>query len=287
MSSMLRLVRIECSKALKNRWFHIALGIACALALISAIGNIAFHQANGVTQLYEHKYVSPSPDSCYRYWISLDFLQPTSTLLYQLLPLLAVIPHAWSLGAELKSGYIAQTYSRTSRRRYAVAKHLSCAASASLIAIVPIALNFILLACFIPAYQPDVYEVIYLGVYEDMLWSELFYTQPVVYIILYTILPGIICALWAGFVMALSYFVGNRVILIAAPYLFLFIVQFINDRIFLAAGNLTGFQLGLGNNMRAGTDVHLQVGWVIALECAMLALGAIALIAVGNKKDVV
>lgn len=63
MSSMLRLVRIECSKALKNRWFHIALGIACALALISAIGNIAFHQANGVTQLYEHKYVSPSPDS--------------------------------------------------------------------------------------------------------------------------------------------------------------------------------------------------------------------------------
>lgn len=102
MSSMLRLVRIECSKALKNRWFHIALAIACALALISAIGNIAFYQEYGITQLYEHKYVSPSPDSCYRYWISLDFLQPTSTLLYQLLPLLAVIPRLepWS-GAEI------------------------------------------------------------------------------------------------------------------------------------------------------------------------------------------
>ncbi len=274
---MTPLIRMELRKALQNPWFYLSLGIACALSAVSAFGNIAYHQQHGVFELYTHKYVSPVPDSCFKWWISLDFLQPASTLLYQLLPLLAVIPYTWSYRTELQSGYIAQVITRARRRPYLIAKELATFISGSLVAVLPLVANFIILAAFIPAYTPDITEVLYLGVYPDDQWSWFFYNLPLAYVLLFTLHAAGICGTWALFVFTLSFLVENRVTLIAAPYLGALIIQFLSERLYLALGSINGPQLGLAPNMRAGVESYPQIWWVIALECGLLLLTACVL----------
>lgn len=266
---MSTLLRMEFKKALQNQWFVIAVGVGLALALASAFGDIAWNREYGVTRVYSYKYLSPSPGSPFKWWISLDFAQPTSTLLFQLLPLLVCVPYAWSFRSELQSGYVGQVLTRQPRPRYLVAKGAAVFVSASLVAMIPLAANFLVLACFLPAYVPDVLDVIYLGIYPYDLWSWFFYNVPLVYVLLYTLLAGALCGLWASVVYGLSFLVDNRVTLLVAPYLGLFGLQFVSDRIWLVLG-ISGLQLGLSANMRAGAESYFQSGWVILAEALIM-----------------
>ncbi|MBY4797891.1 hypothetical protein K6V98_05945 [Collinsella sp. AGMB00827] len=284
---MMNLIRIELSKALRNPWFLIAVGIGLCISLVSAISNLLYHFENGIFELQTYRYVSPAPDSCYHWWISLDGLQPSSALFFQLMPLLSVIPYAWSSRAELNWGYSAQLYTRTNRSSCACAKGIAVFISSGLIVLIPVVINFLLLACFIPAYQPDVYEMIYFGIAEGDLWSETFYTFPQLYVIGYSILPFIMCGCWGLFVSGLGYFIDNRVILLTAPYLVLLFITFVNERIFIALGSLNGFQLSFAKNMRAMVESYDQDGRVIALECIVLFISGILLSWYGMKKDVI
>ncbi len=273
---MASLIRMELGKAFRNPWFLVSSAISTALAVASAVGNIVYHCEYGVFELYTHKYVSPVPDSCFKWWISLDFLQPTSSLLFHLLPLLSVIPYAWSYQTELQCGYLGQVLSRTRRRDYLVAKGIAAFSSGAMVAAAPLLINFLLLAAFIPAYIPDITEVLYLGVYPDDIWSWFFYNAPVAYVLLFSALASLICGLWALFVLSLSYLIENRVALLLSPYLASLILQFLSERIYLVLG-INGPQLGLAANMRAGTESYAQVWWVIALECTALFLASFLL----------
>lgn len=283
---MTSLIHMELDKALRNPWFVIALSIALALATASALGNIFFHLNNGVTTLYEHKYVSPSPDSCFGYWISLDYLQPASTLFFQLLPLLAVIPYAWSYRTELQNGYLNQVVSRTPQGRYLLAKGIATFCSGLLVAVVPLLVNFVLLACFIPAYMPDVTEVLYLAVFPDDTASWLFYNVPVLYVLFFTLVAGVLCGLWATFVFGLSLFVDNRVALIVVPFLATLGLQFVSDRIYFALGGINGPNLGLSSNMRAVQETFGTSPWIILAEAVILLLGALVLSRLRLRRDV-
>lgn len=281
---MRALFGMELRKAIRNPWFIIAVAISSALAVVSAVGNILYYQRYGVFELYAHKYVSPVPGSCFKWWISLDFLQPASTLLFQLLPLLAVIPYAWSFRTEMQSGYLNQVATRTTRKRYLAAKSAVVFLTGSLIAAVPLILNIFMLACFIPAYLPDITEVLYLGVYTSDLWSWFFYNAPVAYVFLYTLLASCMCGFWALLVHSLSFAIDNRVALLIAPYLGVLGLQFFSDRIYLALGSINGPQLGLSANMRAGVESYPQVWWAITLEIAVM-LTASALLARRQLKE--
>ena len=280
------LLKMELNKALRNPWFVVALSIACALAIASAVGNIIYYQEYGIFTLWEHKYVSPNPDSCFKWWVSLDFLQPTSTLLFQLLPFLVVIPYAWSYRSELQSGYLNQVVSRASQVRYLIAKGAATFLSGFAVGAIPLVLNIIILACFMPAYLPDITEVLYLGVYPNDLFSWCFYNLPVLYVVFFTLIAGVICGSWALFVHSLSFLIENRVALLIAPYLGTLALQFISDRIYVVLGSINGPQLGLATNMRAGQESYPQLGWVIALECALLFGVSIALAHRQQRRDV-
>lgn len=280
------LLKMELNKAFRNPWFVVSLAIACALAISSAVGNIAYYQEYGVFVLRDYKYVSPNSDSCFKWWISLDFLQPTSTLFFQLLPFLVVIPYAWSYRSELQSGYLNQIVSRALNTRYLLAKGTAAFLSGFLIGTVPLILNIVLLACVMPAYLPDITEVLYLGVYPSDLFSWFFYNLPVLYVVFFTLISGIICGSWALFVHSLSFLIENRVALLIAPYLGTLALQFISDRIYVVLGSINGPQLGLATNMRAGQESYPQIWWVIALECALLLGVSIALAHRQQRRDV-
>ena len=283
---MKRLLTMELNKAYRNPWFVVSAAIACSLAVASAVGNIYYYQDYGVFELYTHKYVSPVPGSCYKWWISLDFAQPTSSLLFQLLPLLVVIPYAWSWRSELCHGYLNQVATRSTQANYLFAKGAINFSVGFVLGFFPLLLNFILLACFIPAYMPDITELLYLGVYPGDQLSWLFYNCPVLYVLSFSLLAGIICGLWASFVHSLSFLIENRVALLIAPYLGTLALQFLSDRIYLVLGSINGPQLGLAANMRAGVENYSQPLWFIALECALLFALSLLLTRHQKRRDI-
>ncbi|WP_058270893.1 hypothetical protein [Olsenella massiliensis] len=282
---MRNLMGMELRKALRNPWLAIALTIALGLAVASAAGNIIYFLDNPIA-LYPHKFIPFTIGNCFKYWVSLDFIQPSSTLLFQLMPVLAVIPYAWSYRSELQSGYANQLMSRDRRERVLAAKALAVFVSGALVAVIPLVVNFLLLACFIPAYLPDVVGVLYNAVYSQDLWAWFFYNLPVVYVVLFTLLAGVLSGLWATFVHALSFVVENRVVLLIAPQLGLLGLQFVNDKIYYALGTICGVQLGLGQNMRAIAETYLQSPQVIFGEGALMLLVALVMTMCQVRRDV-
>ncbi len=108
--------------------------------------------------------------------------------------------------------------------------------------------------------------------FDDNLFSGLFYGSPVLYVLPYCALDFILAGLWSGFVACVSYFVRNRVLTIAAPYLALAIIQVVNERIFILLGGIKGIQLSLFENLRAATSMYVQSMDVIVAESMVLLL---------------
>ncbi len=150
----------------------------------------------------------------------------------------------------------------------------------------PLVVNFFTIAGFFPAYTPEVYDAMYNGIFDDNLWSYYFYNAPVVYVLLYLVLDFVLCGLWATFTMLVAVVCRNRVVSLTTPYLCLLVLQFINERIFLALGGIRGFQLSLFENLRAFTANYVQNGWIILGEGTVLVLAAAILMATFLRKDI-
>ena len=77
----------------------------------------------------------------------------------------------------------------------------------------------------------------------------------------------------------------NRGAVLVVPYVVIYIVQFLNERIFMALGGIRGFQLSMFENLHAYTTQYVQNGWIIVGEVIFLALLACLLVRYGSKKD--
>jgi len=279
------LVRCEIRKAFCNRWFFIALAAGCMLAAISAISNaLVDYEANLVGIEYlDSKWLDFSSSSCFKYWIVIDFIQPTTGLFFLLLPLLAVLPYAWSYLEERKSGYVGSVVVHTARIKYFFAKYIAVFLSGALAVAIPIVLNFLICACFMPARMPDVFAVIYFGIFEENLWSEVFYTNPFLYVALFTLLNFAFSGLWAVTVFALSGLLRNRVALTILPYLAWVFVDFVSDTVLqdVVDVELTpfGFLRGIGAD-------HPADGGVIAVILAIMLIVSVIGTYVNSRRDI-
>lgn len=284
---MSALIRLELRKALRNKWFAVALGIGVALALASALLILVPYLQGLQVPMKEGLYISPSIQSSFCFWMNVELQTPTSPLFYRLAPLLAVIPFAWSLQAEMRSGYINQLYTKVPRGKYLCAKGCATFIAGGLIGAVPQIVNFAVLAAFVPGRLPNILDSLYIGMGSDNLWAWAFFNLPLLFVALYCALGFVLCGLWALFVLSLSSLTRNRVVLLAAPYLALLIVQFANERVFVSLlGGIRGIQLSLFENLHAMSQPYFSDGRIIAVEALVLLLAALALFALRRKRDV-
>lgn len=261
--------QIELNKAFRNGWFVVALVIGCAFGL----GCAALYAIPSVFSTFvpnPDKFYHPTSQSCFNAWISVDTTS-WALLFYQVLPLLCVIPYAWSFASERKDGYISHAYTRVGRGEYFFAKYVSVFLSAGAVAVLPQVLNLVMLACFFPGYVPSIQDANYYApVFWQSIGSILFYNAPLAYVALYMLIDFLLCGAWAGLVLALSLVVRNRVILLTAPYLALLAVQFVNENIFFAIGKVRGFQLSLFENLHGSCSMYIQNGWIVVGEIITL-----------------
>ena len=102
--------------------------------------------------------------SLYNVWIgSISGDLFFTTIFYFILPLAATLPFSFSLSDESKSGYLRQMTLKKGQMRYYFAKYIVTFTSGFLLAAIPLLINVIITACYIPAYKPDPLEQLYLS----------------------------------------------------------------------------------------------------------------------------
>ena len=231
-------LKIELRKAFGNKLFLLTLAVGIVIASISAYQNIqlyldavahnAYRKEVLPDILFNPMYPAFSP---YTYWIGGDYQYPMTSLFYLLLPLMASLAFGWSFFMEKKSGYIKNVVTRTKKTHYFLAKYIAVFLSGGAVIAIPLVINFLTVACFIPAYQPDIYYSIYYSMGYHFL-SELFYSSPLVYVIYVMALDFVFSGLIATASMALTFFVRNRFAVVLLPFLLLLGIQYIQDTLY-------------------------------------------------------
>lgn len=95
--------------------------------------------------------------------------------------------------------------------RYYFAKYIVTFTSGFLLAAIPLLINVIITACYIPAYKPDPLEQLYSGQYYGQYLANIFYSEPFAFMIIFILIPGLFCGLWADLSMCLSFFIKRTV----------------------------------------------------------------------------
>lgn len=240
---MKRTFLVELHKAICNRYFVITLIIGVLITLFSAGVRIElfFEHENIVNTLTvsESGEISKDPMlgafSLYNNWVGAEGSSIGHSAFYLLLPMLASLPFSWSWCSEHKSGYELQMIIRTKKRYYHMSKYLVTFLSGMVAIVVPLIINIISVALFIPARTPDPYYDLYYGMSKIALFSELFYSIPVLYMLIYVLMAGIFGGLFAVLALSFSYVVRNRFAVIGFPFLIALVLHYIS---FVFAGSL-------------------------------------------------
>lgn len=281
---------VELRKSFGSKWFVIALCAGCLLAIVSALGAILMsaRSLDEALALSDSKNPFLSIMTLFRFVMVCDYTQPTTDLFYALLPFLAAVPYGWSLANERQRGYVQNAYARTMRCRYVGAKTLAAFATGFAVVGIPVALNIVVCACFIPAFPTDVAGMIYTGITDAVMWSSAYYTDPVRYVASYVLLDAVFAGLWSAFVLLLGGVVMDAARLLAGSFL----IPYLFDAF---EGKASAALLGLGaeyaslspltfcRGVATGstTDTPVVAAWLGALTVV-----CVALIVYSSRRDV-
>ncbi|GAA2184409.1 hypothetical protein GCM10009785_32190 [Brooklawnia cerclae] len=211
---------IELKRAFTGRSMLLALAAGLAVVTLHMTQVIPLSQMS----VERKSALSPSyPHSLYRFWLGYDMSEMAGLLFLFLLPLLAALPFGASLFDDRRSGYDINVVTRAPRGRYYRAKAVAVFVSAGVAVAFPLLLDLCLTAMFLPAIRP---EATVFGIPETGMWSGLFYEHPLVYVLAYVLVNF----LWAGSIGLMSvvagYIVANRILVVATPFIILWVAEF-------------------------------------------------------------
>ncbi|AEB06499.1 hypothetical protein Corgl_0380 [Coriobacterium glomerans PW2] len=211
------------------------------------------------------------PPSFFGTWMGQTPFTITTSIFYYALPLLACIPYATSLHADLSSHFATQLLVRKGRANYFAAKASATFLAAGLVSILPLVVNIIGVACLVPQYAPEPTAGIYAVSASSML-GELFYISPWVHISVFLMLTFIMAGLLGMVSVALSFFVRNGFAVLLAPFALCVVIQ-------LVAQN-TVFEGFSPLNMIMPAQPFPAVLWIVALEMGICAVALVVALAV-------
>lgn len=232
-----------CKAVVKNPWFWGSLLVGLALAGMTAFQSYemmrsglaeALAQWDTVNELY-------SALSCYTYWMpmhgsSLFF----AGLFYLVWPLLAALPYAWSWTQEAKSGLCEQVSVRVGWGTAYVTKSFAAFCSGGLVICLPLLVNLVACACFAPAAMPRVEDMLATGMWANAPLSDLYYTTPLLFCLVWLLVSFVAAGLWSVLVMSVSAYVDNFIASFAGMYLLLHLLAYVGSSIQLLVASADG-----------------------------------------------
>ena len=271
-------LRHELHKTFRCPLFAASLVMGVLIALAAAVESWCYlnQERNNLLSfgyglgLQAQHYLGQTRESSFGNWIVVSANAPLSaTIFFYILPLLALLAGSWSCLAERLNGYDAQLCTRVSRRLYINVKLISSFLSAFVVTAVPLAVNFLIVSMLFPAYMPRVDETTYVGLYLHSYFSLLFYTQPLLYVLVYTLFDAVTLGVLSMAVTGLSVVFRSRVKAVIVPYLLMVAWPFVNDWIFSVL-QCIGFNCNILNSIRSESlnnwpDIRAGIVEIVAL----------------------
>ena len=271
---MKALLKAEYRKIVRSWPFWVTLAVAMGVALFAATASIRSYQAAAAMERQVAAYDpntlrNPQNEiqTLFNEWVGQDFSSAGASLFFLMLPLFAACPYAWSYLSERKSGYEKNMLTRTTRQRYFLAKYIAVFLSGAFVVVVPMVVNLMTVAAFVPAVSPDVQYDIYYAMPPTAMASRLFYAHPWGFVAFRLFTAALFGGLLAGSVVALSFFVRNRYAALLIPFLTLVVINYVSSALMEALG----FSFSL-NYIICGTYGDQARGWVVAAYAVLLAV---------------
>ncbi len=227
------MIKIELKKSLCNFWFIATLIVAVGIALYSAVNVIStyLNTLQLETQFFETGTSNPDAPmiTFFNQWIGQEWNSAGQSLFYLLLPFFSSLAYSWSLHSEIKSGYIKHVVTRTNRRNYFLSKFTAVFIAGGLVIFIPLIINIIAVSSFIPAVKPDVFYDIYYDMTPAKAFSQIFFEYPVVFVGIRLISAFVFGGLFAVLGMSSTFFIKNRFVVVAFPFLLSLVLNYINS----------------------------------------------------------
>lgn len=214
---------LEIKRALLSPFFLVAVGIGILLATADAvIFELASQRILERQVLYGGvKDCGLTAVSCFIGWLGASHAA-FARLFFTLLPLLALFPYSCSRISDKRSGLLVQVALRAGRVEAERAKAVAVFVASGLVAVLPLLWSIFLGSCLEPARTPQMRDLLTLGsgVTTDAFGHSLFYTRPVLFVMLWTCIDFVLMGLWGTTVLAVTRRVDNRILLVVGAYLF-------------------------------------------------------------------
>lgn len=292
---MSKMLKIELKKALFSKTFLLGTALLTLFALCSALYMIEGQSNYNPNHLYEYcmdngEYVS-NPDfplvSLYTSWVGADRVSLAYALFFNLMPIGAAIPFAWSYHTERKCGYLKNIATRIDRKYYYISKTIAVFVSGSLAVFIPYIINILLVSAFIPYYQPWIGYNLYNMVYFGTTWSDLFFSYPLLHMILYVILNTVYGGIFALLSYSISFYIRNYVAILFTPFLLILVSGYVETTIynnfFQNTYTLVEF---VPTQFLHSRSIHYQVmSWAVILVTVLLIAFIFATIYYKGKKN--
>ncbi len=142
---MSNMFKLELKRAICSKTFFFGTALLTIFAVCSALYMIESQGGYNPNYLYEHcmengKYIY-NPDfplvSVYTSWVGADRVSLAYSLFYNLLPIGAAIPFAWSYHSEKKCGYLKNIATRINKKYYYISKTIAVFTSGTLAVLIP------------------------------------------------------------------------------------------------------------------------------------------------------
>ena len=232
---MKELLKMEGKRVRESRTFRIALIIGILITVSQYIMYV-LPCVKYLDTYKENPFGSMCPHTWYEKWIGGETISSQAYLFFMLIPVLAVLPHGTSLAADHTSGYIYHLFSRRKKEEYYIAKYIVTFVSGGVVVIVPLLVNLFLSVCTLPSILPDKSTGTSM-IAGDMMWVDLYYPHPNMYIFAYLVLIFVFSGLIATLALTIGTYERNVFLISIVPfvcYLFMYALCYSLDRVELA-----------------------------------------------------
>lgn len=220
--------KMEIKKVLKGKLFWLVIIFAVVLTVLSAVYAIQLKNRNfEILNKYGYNLLYAINDNTYSNTVYRDYTSITPAMFYRFIPLICVLAYGWSYSSDVRSGYIKSIITRTSKLKYLISKYFATFISGGLVVLIPILVNILTLACFMPFRMPSVFDSIYYSELPAFAFANLFYKAPALYMVIILIFHFILGGLFATFAMAVSMFTTNKYIVTLFPFVFSFLYSYV------------------------------------------------------------
>lgn len=225
--------RLELNKALKNKFFYVAIIIGSFITVLSLIYNINIYQKNFSV---DTENVNPmyGAFSLFNLWIGGEPFSFGSAAYFCVFPLLVSIPYGWSYCEEKRSGYIRMVIVRSGKKAYLLSKYIAVFVSGALAMVIPLLFNFCISALFFPATTPTPVYCTSNGIFYESLMSMIYYSSPFLYVLFYLCIDFVFGGLISCISYATACFVKHRTVAVIVPLFCLLSFHYLRQFIYIS-----------------------------------------------------